>query len=211
MKHFAQADIETLDKIFRINLINGITGIKPANLIGTISDQGLTNLAIISSVVHLGSNPALIGFVMRPTSDVPRHTYENIIATQSFTINHVKNDIIKAAHYTSAKFSRDQSEFDQCGFEAQFLNNHTAPYVAESLIKIGLQLEEIIDIKSNDTKLIVGVVKHLYLDEGILDKSGQLDLTKAKSVGVSGVNGYYDLNRIAQYPFARISDWKKHA
>ena len=42
--HFSKQDILT-SKINRLNLINSITGIKPANLIGTISKDGHTNLA----------------------------------------------------------------------------------------------------------------------------------------------------------------------
>ena len=61
MKVFDAVDIKSMSKIFRLNLINSITGIKPANLIGTKSKDNLENLAIFSSVVHLGSNHALLG------------------------------------------------------------------------------------------------------------------------------------------------------
>ena len=77
--HFNQNDIKNLERVKRLNLINSITGIKPANLIGTISSKQETNLAIFSSVMHLGSDPALLGFILRPAQDVPRHTFENIM------------------------------------------------------------------------------------------------------------------------------------
>ena len=77
--NLTKTDLENASKVFRLNLINSITGIKPANLIGSISNSGQTNLAIFSSVIHLGSNPAYLGFIMRPIGDVPRHTYENIL------------------------------------------------------------------------------------------------------------------------------------
>ena len=76
--HFDEEQIENLDKIFRINLINSCSGYKSANLIGTISDKGVKNLAVFSSITHLGSNPPLLGFFLRPTEIVPRHTYLNI-------------------------------------------------------------------------------------------------------------------------------------
>ena len=43
-----------MDKIKRLNIVNSITGIKPGNLIATMSKENETNLAIFSSVVHLG-------------------------------------------------------------------------------------------------------------------------------------------------------------
>ena len=66
MKHFSKQNILDLEKVKRLNIINSITGIKPANLIGSIDDNNEnTNLAIFSSVVHLGSHPALLGFIPR--------------------------------------------------------------------------------------------------------------------------------------------------
>ena len=63
MMHLTLEDIRQLEKRHRANLINSITGVKSANLIGTRNKEGNTNLSIVSSVVHLGSNPALIGYI----------------------------------------------------------------------------------------------------------------------------------------------------
>ncbi len=70
-------EIEKMGRIERLNLVNSCTGYKSANLIASISNDGKTNVAIFSSVTHLGSDPALIGFILRPTT-VPRNTYKNI-------------------------------------------------------------------------------------------------------------------------------------
>ena len=107
---FTANDIKKLDKVYRLNLINSITGIKPANLIATRSKNGVDNVAIFSSVVHLGSNPAMIGFVMRPQSNTNTDTYQNILDTKFYTINHITQKIYKKAHMTSGK--TDSSEFD---------------------------------------------------------------------------------------------------
>tara|TARA_R110000868_G_scaffold258903_2_gene516567 strand:+ start:1069 stop:1371 length:303 start_codon:yes stop_codon:yes gene_type:complete len=82
-------DIKKLNRIDRIKIINSVSGIKPANLIATISNDGQPNVAIFSSVVHLGSDPALLGFILRPTGEVPRNTFENILENHSYTINHI--------------------------------------------------------------------------------------------------------------------------
>ena len=102
MAAFSRNDIDQLDFLYRINLINSCSGYKSANLIGTISKTGLTNVAVFSSVTHLGSNPPLLSFVLRPTT-VPRNTYENILETGKYTINHISKEQIEDAHHTSAK------------------------------------------------------------------------------------------------------------
>ena len=90
-------EIEKMDKIQRLHLINSCTGFKSANLIGTISNSGQSNVAIFSSVTHLGSDPALIGFIIRP-SFTPRNTYVNLKEYGYFSVNHVYADIIAGAH-----------------------------------------------------------------------------------------------------------------
>ena len=91
--------LKSSDKVYRLNLINSITGFKPGNLIGTKSVNNQSNLAIFSSVVHLGSKPPLLGIITRPNS-VPRHTYKNIIDSNYFTINHISKNSVIRAHYT---------------------------------------------------------------------------------------------------------------
>ncbi|MDP3360397.1 MAG: flavin reductase [Lutibacter sp.] len=118
--HFTQNDLKNLDRVKKLNLINSITGIKPANLIGTISPKQETNLAIFSSVMHFGSDPALLGFVLRPAQDVPRHTFENIMENGFYTINHVQTSFIEKAHYTSTKFKKEDSEFEKCKLTEEY-------------------------------------------------------------------------------------------
>ncbi|MFT5708219.1 MAG: flavin reductase (DIM6/NTAB) family NADH-FMN oxidoreductase RutF, partial [Oceanospirillaceae bacterium] len=76
---------------------------KSANLIGTHNEQNQNNLAMFSSVVHLGSSPALVGFITRP-DNVQRHTLENILQTKQFTRNQVSDSFWQEAHQTSARY-----------------------------------------------------------------------------------------------------------
>jgi len=193
-----------MDRIYRLNLINSITGIKPGNLIGTKSKDDKSNLAIISSVVHLGSNPALLGFVMRPQQPVKHHTYQNITETGVYTINHIPNNLTERAHYTSAKFEKDVSEFAACGFTEEYVSEFSAPFVAESEIKVSMRFTEEIHIKTNNTILIIGAVEHIIVSNKALNNDGSINLEEANSVGISGLDSYYKLNKIAAYPYARL-------
>ena len=77
MKQFNILTLDTLPSRYRANLVNSCTGYKSLNLIGTQSKNGSQNLAIFNSIIHLGSQPALIGFTTRPLS-TQRDTYDNI-------------------------------------------------------------------------------------------------------------------------------------
>ena len=67
------AGIAALPQRERAALVNSLTGFKPANLVGTADASGHCNLAIMSSVVHLGSHPPLLALVVRPGGE-DRHT-----------------------------------------------------------------------------------------------------------------------------------------
>jgi flavin reductase (DIM6/NTAB) family NADH-FMN oxidoreductase RutF len=198
--------IHQLERRKRLNLVNSLTGIKPANLIGTRSLAGEPNLAIFSSVVHLGSDPGLLGFILRPDAEVRRHTYENIKESGFYTINHVHRSFIENAHYTSAKFEKDVSEFKMCRLTEEYLHDFQAPYVQESKLKMGLKFIEELHIAANDTTLIVGEIQHLYIPEEIMDDKGGCDLSLLDDVGISGLNTYYALEKIAWFPYARPNE-----
>lgn len=204
--HINKESLKQMNRVRRLNLINAITGIKPANLIGTRSSQFGSNLSIVSSVVHLGSDPALLGFILRPNADVIRDTYVNIRETGYFTINHIHQSFIERAHYTSAKFDRGVSEFERVGLTEEFTHEFPAPFVAESKVKIGLKYIDEHYIPQNGTRLIIGEIIELFLPEDALDDKGYLRLDHLFDVGIGGLNSYYSLKRMQSYPYARVNE-----
>ena len=198
--------IENLNRIDRIKIINSVSGIKPANLIGTISNDGQANVAIFSSVVHLGSDPALLGFILRPTGEVPRNTFDNIMENHSYTINHVHPNFIKNAHYTSVKFDKNTSEFEKCHLQEEYITAVKAPFVKESTFKMGMEFREAIPIKLNNTLLVIGEIVHLIAPEGLYNDDDDINLEKSNAVGISGLNRYYSVRKIGEFPYARINE-----
>tara|TARA_R110001632_G_scaffold51867_12_gene129000 strand:- start:2038 stop:2658 length:621 start_codon:yes stop_codon:yes gene_type:complete len=203
---YTKQDIQAMDRVTRLKIINSVTGIKPGNLIGTLSKDGITNLAVFSSVVHLGSDPALLGFISRPRTDEVGHTYSNIMDTGSYTINHIHPSFIENAHYTSAKIPSTESEFERCNLTEEYIAAIKAPFVKESTFKMSLRFIQAVEIPLNGTVLMIGEIDHLILPENI---SGDIDLEHTKSIGISGLNSYYELKKIGQYPYARMTNLPK--
>ena len=199
-------DIQKMDRIKRLHLINSITGVKPANLIGTVDDKGVENLAIFSSVVHLGSNPPLIGFVLRPHFEFRRDTYGNIQQSGYYTINHVPSDLTEPAHYTSAKFDADVNEFERCGFKSVYIDDFPAPFVAESPVKIGLRKVNEIPIPNNGTMLIIGQIELIQVPNSVEEANGKMNLEQLGVAGISGLNTYYKMAKVGDYPYARVDE-----
>jgi flavin reductase (DIM6/NTAB) family NADH-FMN oxidoreductase RutF len=202
---YTKKEIEKFDPVTRLKIINSVTGIKPANLIGTINNKGTTNLAVFSSLVHLGSHPPLLGFISRPQSAEAGHTYRNIQQNKYYTINHIHPEFVKNAHYTSAKFSEDISEFERCNLSEEYIEDFKAPFVKESSFKMGMRFKQAIDIELNGTVLVIGEIEHLlFPDAAMVDDD--INLEASNGVGISGLNSYYELKKIARYPYVRVSE-----
>ncbi|MFN3195692.1 MAG: flavin reductase family protein [Chlorobiota bacterium] len=195
-------DILNLEKFHRVSLINKMSGLRSANLIGTKGNGGVSNLAVFNSVTHIGAKPPLLGFILRPLL-VERHTYDNIKENKYYTINHVNKEIHQNAHMSSAKYPSDVSEFDQCGLTEVYIDDFPAPFVEESKIKIGLSFQEEVLINSNKTILMIGRIEKIILpDEGITE-DGDVDFEALDTVGIGGLDTYYECKRIDRYEYAR--------
>lgn len=186
---YSREDIDQLPHVHRINLINSCSGYKSANLIGTTSKEGNTNVAVFSSVTHLGSNPPVLGFILRPTT-VPRNTYKNLKETGVFTINHIFEDIIEDAHHTSAKYPEEISEFDVTNLEIEYKENCIAPFVKGSPVQLKMKYLEEYLIKTNDVLHIIAEIEEIYIQDDLLNTDGFVDLSKGKVAAINGLDAY---------------------
>lgn len=201
------SDIQNMPRIPRLTLINTISGFKSGNLVGSADASGLPNLAIFSSAVHIGSEPPLIGIVTRPVvpdGKTSRHTYENIRKTGFFTLNHVHEGMIEQAHQSSASYPDGVSEFEAVGLTPEYRALGRTPYVLESRIKMGLEYVEEYLIQANQTILIIGKVLELMLPDDCIDEQGNLDLNRAGTVAVSGLDTYHQTTPLRRLPYARV-------
>ena len=209
LKTFTFNDISLFEKRYRAQMINCISGIKSMNLIGTQGQDGQKNLAIFSSVIHMGSNPPLIGFIQRPTT-VDRHTYENIISTSYYTINAVTEDLSMKAHQTSARYEKNENEFEETSIEHEYLNGFLAPFVKNTPMKIGLKLEDIIPIEANNTKLIIGKVEQLHINEDYIEEDGRIRIEDTTIVGGAGLDTYLRTEKHGRYSYAKPDETLKN-
>ncbi len=191
-----------LEKQVRVHLINSLGGFKSVALVGTVNESGKENLAIFSSVFHIGANPPLIGLIFRP-SPPERDTMRNIIETGCYTINHINEKIYKNAHQTSARYDVDVSEFEATGLKNEYKNDFFAPFVAESNIQLAIEFREKIDISINNTTMIIGEIIELYVPENCVCEDGFIDLEKANTITCSGLDSYHKTVQLDRLSYAK--------
>ncbi|EKT4519351.1 flavin reductase [Flavobacterium psychrophilum] len=201
-KHISSTEIMNMEKQERVHFINSLGGFKSVSLIGTTNNDRQTNLAVFSSIFHIGANPALIAVVFRP-SPPDRDTLKNILETGFYTINHINEKIYKQAHQTSARYDANISEFDATGLQPEYKNNFKAPFVKESNIQLGVEFREKIALTINNTIMIIGEIKDVYFPENCLLKDGFLDLEKANIITCSGLDSYHKTIRLNRLSYAK--------
>jgi flavin reductase (DIM6/NTAB) family NADH-FMN oxidoreductase RutF len=202
MKKFSKEEVTKMDKIDRLNLVNSVTGYKSANLIGSISEEGIENLAIFSSITHLGSNPALLGFIMRPLT-VQRDTYKNIKETGYFTVNHITEKLIQKAHQTSANYLENVSEFEESNIESEYVENIKQPFVKESPVRLLCKYMSEYTILENGCIHIIASIEEIYFEEDMLNSDYWLQLEKGNVVAINGLDGYCLPKLLDRYEYAR--------
>ena len=122
--------------------------------------------------------------------------------TGCFTLNTVTKSLYKQAHQTSARYARDQSEFEAVGLTPEYSDVVSAPYVAQSPVQIGLSLIETQALAINETVLVIGEIKEIRLADDMIADDGHLKLNLMEAVALSGLDEYHlpaSLGRL-QYP-----------
>jgi len=117
-------------------------------------------------------------------------------------MNHISQSFMKQAHYTSANLDYKESEFERMKINKEFLGEFHAPFVKDSLVKIGMKHIENI-LLPNKSTLVIGEIVLLHLPDDVVDEKGQMDLGKYDCVGISGLGSYYRLNKLDSFPHVR--------
>lgn len=194
--------IASWDRFYRANFINALSGFKPVSLIATVGADGVSNIGVFSNIVHIGADPALVGFVNRPREAAP-HTIRNIEAGKYYTINHIHPDLVERAHQASAKYPEGVSEFAATGLSEAFKAGFPVPFVAGSPVQYAMELTEVMPIPLNGTFFVVGRILHVFVDENIVGDDGLIDLYKAGSMVSLGLDAYGVVKPHSRFTYAK--------
>jgi len=186
----------------RARFINCLSGAKTAILVGTANKERAHNLAIFSSIFHLGADPSLMGMIVRPDVS-PRHTLQNIRDTHYYSLNILPYELRAQGHQTSARYAQEVSEFEACGFTAQWAEDYNIPLVEESHVKWIMKLVRIIDIPENKTHIVIGQILEVYYPKEILREDGSLDISFTDPCLVTGLDSYHQLGKGTRYEYAK--------
>ena len=71
------------------------------------------------------------------------------------------------------------------------------------LKQIALELREIVELKINNTSLVIGEILGVYLNDTLWGEDGYLDIEKAGSLAGSGLDGYHKTLQLERLSYAK--------
>jgi len=115
-------------------------------------------------VFHIGDAPAISRRSSHPHTS-SRHTFDNILNKGFLTINHICENILPAAHQSSARYCDTQSEFDSTGLQLRQKAKISLGYRVNAFIKI--ELSTVADVTLRNRMTETSQVDFCELKSGI--------------------------------------------
>lgn len=183
---FTVADLTGVDPY---KLATGLIVPRPIGWIGTISKDGVPNLAPYSFFNAVSGMPPT--FVFAPGRSVRRDTLDNVRDIGEFTINIVTDEVVEAMNATAASHDPGVDEFAEAGLTAVPSLSIRPPMVGECKANIECVVVDIVDIghPEHGNGLVIGQAVEFHVDESLLDGT-RIDQAALAAVGRHAGNTY---------------------
>lgn len=194
MPEFDVADVE--DR-FNSRVIKSVVTPRPIAWVSTTGENGVDNLAPYSTYNYISSENPVVMF-NSPNADHGgyKDSARNAIERGEFAVNLSSEDLIEAMDLSSKGLEPDESEFDFTELDRERCTTIDAPYVADAAAVLECDLYDYHNIY--DRVMVLGEVKHIHLDDRILNGDGEVEMSKVRSVGRLG-GPYYTVSNIHEF------------
>ena len=172
-------------------LLTGLVVPRPIGWIGSVSADGVHNLAPYSFFNAVSGNPPMVVFSAGHGDGVRKDTADNVKATGEFTVNIVTDTTVEAMNATSASLPPEVDEFEQAGLppaDSMFIKPKR---VAEAKAQLECRLVNDMHIGAEGAGnwLFVGEVVAFWVDTDLLDGT-RVDQAKLAAIGRHAGNFY---------------------
>lgn len=149
-------------------LLAGVVTPRPIAWVTTQDEAGRVNAAPFSFFNLLGTDPPMLGFAPGDRGPgIPKDTARNIRRTREFVVNLVDEACAEAMNLTASEVPPEVSEIELAGLGTVPSRTVAPPRIAEA--PVALECTEWATLEMGGNRLVVGVIHHLFVREGILD------------------------------------------
>ncbi|GAB2813235.1 flavin reductase family protein [Ferruginibacter profundus] len=187
-----EINIEEIPFDVRYKLLTGTVVPRPIALVSTISPDGSCNLAPFSYFNIVGHNPMALSFSVAGIKPDRKNkdTFTNIIevAKSEFVINIVNEAMAVRMAKAATVLDYGVSEFEYSGLTKE--KSHTVkPFrVKESPVSFECETFKVVEV--GISKLVIGIVRHLYISDELLENNFRINQSKLKAIGRMAGSNY---------------------
>ena len=187
-------------KMYRL-LIDVITP-RPIAWVGTVSGQGIPNLAPFSFFNVVCSKPPTVVFcpLVRGTDGKLKDTLNNVRATGEFVVNIVTEELLESMNLSSIEAPPEFDEFAFAHVTPTPSERVRPPRVKESPVHFECRVRQIVDVslEPGGGSLVIGEVVHIHVEERVLMGNDKINLAALKPVGRLAGGGYVRITDIIE-------------
>ncbi len=173
------------------DLLTGLIIPRPIAWVSTIGEDGAGNLAPFSMFNMVAWSPPTLSVcaVNRPDG-TRKDTVRNILATGQFVVNLVSEELARHMAATSATHPYEVDEAEREGIVLAPSLTVAPPRVLQAKAAFECELHRIITVGegANAGNLILGAIRNVHLQEGLLGETGEVDWRKLHAVARLGGN-----------------------
>lgn len=184
--------------------LNAIVAPRPIGWIGSVSADGVRNLAPYSFFNLLNYRPPILAF----SSNGWKDSVANIEQTRAFTWNLATRGLAERMNASAATVPGDVDEFTLAGLETLPSRKIAAPRVAASPASFECVLTQLIRLETRsgeavDTWLVIGEVVGIHIDRAMLH-DGAYQTTRAHPIlRGGGPVDYFEITEDARFEMKR--------
>jgi flavin reductase (DIM6/NTAB) family NADH-FMN oxidoreductase RutF len=170
------------------HLLAGAVVPRPIALVSTIGENGVYNVAPLSSISIASVKPPLLSFSLstrRRKQGEKKDTLRNIEFCKEFVVNvPVVESIAEAMNKAGGEYPDDVSEFGEVGLTAVMADLVNAPMVAESPVSFECRLVQILEFGEHPSisSLVIGEVIRAHIKDEFY-ANGELQSNQMHAVG----------------------------
>ena len=184
-------DFDGLPPADRYKVLASLITPRPVAWVSTVDHAARVNAAPFSFFNCFGSNPPIVAFAPgNKEAGVPKDTARNIRETREFVVNLVDEVVGEAMVATAATLPHGESELEVAGLTAVPSTVVAAPRIAEA--PVALECREWATLEIGSNRLVIGVVHHAFVRDGLLDpETLRLDHSAFAPIGRMAAPDWY--------------------
>lgn len=174
-------DTKTVSHEDMYKILTGTVLPRPIAWVGSVSADGVDNLAPFSFFNVASSNPPVISISFSDKHDgSKKDSLSNILATNYFSVSFANHQLAKVMHDSGQGFAPDVDEFSALNVKKQKCVSIPAHRVAESAVSFECKFRQIIEFEGSC--LVLANVLLVDVDDDVIDFP-KIDMQKLDLVG----------------------------